>query len=411
MNSATNAFRRHLVAVPSPGRGHINSILNTCKLLASKSDNILITLVLTEEWLGLLSSEQNHDKIRFATIPNVVPSEHVRAMDMSSFATAVWTKMEEPFEKLLDDLDPPASLIIADTFLNWAVPVGNRRNIPVISYWPMSATMLDKHPSSSPVKFNFSGEIMSEGFMKCFSSLAKADYLLISSIYELESRSIDALRAKFSFPVYVVGPAIPYFELYNHTNTSLEEWLDKQPRKSVLYVSMGSFLSVSDVQMDEIAAGLNNSRVRFLWVARGDTARLKEEEPCMGMVVPWCDQLRVLSHPSIGGFLSHCGWNSVQEGLFSGIPFLTFPIIADQEVNSWLITEEWKIGWRMKKSGNEAESLVSREEIAQLVQNFMDLQNSYEMRKRAEAMKELCIHAVAEDGSSGINITSFINNI
>ena len=43
--------------------------------------------------------------------------------------------------RLLDQLEPPVTVIMADTFLYWAVGVGNRRNIPVASFWPMSPSM------------------------------------------------------------------------------------------------------------------------------------------------------------------------------------------------------------------------------------------------------------------------------
>lgn len=131
----------HVVAMPYPGRGHINPMMNLCKLLSSRSDDILITVVVTEEWLSLIGSESKPANIRFVSIPNVVPSELVRAADLLGFLDAVWTKMEAPFERLLDRLEPPVTVIIADTLLSWAVGVGNRRNIPVASLWPMSATV------------------------------------------------------------------------------------------------------------------------------------------------------------------------------------------------------------------------------------------------------------------------------
>ncbi|GKV20727.1 hypothetical protein SLEP1_g30809 [Rubroshorea leprosula] len=140
-HSSEPAVAGHLVAVPYPGRGHINPVLNTCKLLVSNSDDILITVVLTEEWLDLLSSEPKTDRIQFMSIPNVVASERVRGADISGFVKAVWTKMKDPFERLLDGLQPPATLIMADTFLFWAVSIANSRNIPVVSFWPMSAAM------------------------------------------------------------------------------------------------------------------------------------------------------------------------------------------------------------------------------------------------------------------------------
>lgn len=131
----------HVVALPYPGRGHINPMMNLCKLLACRKSNLLITFVLTEEWLAFIGTEAKPDRIVFATVPNVIPSELVRAADMVTFFEAIMTKLEAPFDRLLDGLDPPPSLIVADTFLSWAVRVGNRRRIPVASFWPMSASV------------------------------------------------------------------------------------------------------------------------------------------------------------------------------------------------------------------------------------------------------------------------------
>ncbi|OMP02401.1 UDP-glucuronosyl/UDP-glucosyltransferase [Corchorus olitorius] len=386
----------HIVAMPSPGRGHINPMMNLCKSIASKCDNILITFVVTEEWLGLIGSDPKPDTIRFQTIPNVLPSERIRAANLMEFAEAIWTKMEAPFECVLDQLNPPPTLIMADTFLFWAVTVGNRRNIPVASFWPMPASMFSVYHHFHLFEENghFPVDLLEKGdervdyipgvssicltdldlpkanegthsyFLKqilnCISMVRKANFLLFPSIYELENDVVDTLKAEFPFPVYTIGPAIPYLELGNNIPTSSHgddnnevnylKWLDRQPRSSVLYVSLGSFLSVSSAQMDEFAAGLKNSGVRFLWVVRNETCRMKEACGDHGFVVPWCDQLRVLCHSSVGGFWSHCGWNSTREGIFGGVPFLTFPLVGDQKMNSKLIVEDWKIGWRVKKN-------------------------------------------------------------
>lgn len=134
---------RHVVAIPYPGRGHINPLLNLCKLILSKSNDFLFTFVVTEEWFDILSSEPKPPaNIRFAALPQVIPSEVGRAGDLDGFLEAVLTKLQEPFERLLDQLQPPPTAIIYDTWLsNWVVDVGNRRNIPVASLFPMSASV------------------------------------------------------------------------------------------------------------------------------------------------------------------------------------------------------------------------------------------------------------------------------
>lgn len=442
----------HLVAVPYPGRGHINQMMNLCEIIASRMTDILITFVLTEEWLGFLGSHTQADNIRFGTIPNVIPSELGRAAIFLEFPDAVITKMEEPFEQLLDRLETPATTIIADSFLPWAVNVGNRRNIQVASLWPMSASvlaffhhfqllvksnhypmdlsakrneMIDYIPGLPPTRISDLPPMFSEDAQEMLhkaldqlSWLPKAQYLLISSIYELEAPVINSLKLEFSFPVYHIGPLIPHFNLRNisvtttHSEINYLEWLDSQPENSVLYVSFGSFLSVSRAQMDEIIAGIRDSGIRCLWVARGDISGFKEGFGSMGVTVPWCDQLRVLCHPSVGGFLTHCGWNSTVEAVFGGVPMLTFPLVWDQIPNSKLIVEDWKIGWRVKKEEG-VEKLVEKEEIVKIVHSFMDIESveGKEMRRRARELGEICRRAIRTNGSSENNITAFIRDI
>lgn len=115
-----------------------------------------------------------------------------------------------------------------------------------------------------PTIFTGNGTIVYQKALKCVSRVAKAQYLLFTSVYNLESQVIDALKPQFPFPIYTVGPSIPYFHLSNNngdSNANYISWLNSQPKESVLYVSLGSFLSVSSTQMDEIVAGIRNSAV------------------------------------------------------------------------------------------------------------------------------------------------------
>ncbi|KAJ4979740.1 hypothetical protein NE237_010520 [Protea cynaroides] len=134
----------HVVAIPYPGRGHINPMMNVSTLLASKG--LAVTFVVTEEWLTLIGSGlESFPNIRFRSIPNVIPSELTRGSDFAGFFEAVFTKMEAPFDQLLDGLEQPATCIIADTFLPWTIAIGNRRNIPVALLWPMSPSLFSLH--------------------------------------------------------------------------------------------------------------------------------------------------------------------------------------------------------------------------------------------------------------------------
>ncbi|KAK7300881.1 hypothetical protein RJT34_11732 [Clitoria ternatea] len=443
----------HVVAIPYPGRGHVNPMMNLCKLLLHYNPNIPVTFVITEEWLHLIGSDPKPDNIRFASIPNVIPSEHVRANDFASFLEAVMTKMEAPFDHLLDRLQPAPTIIIYDTYLFWVVRVANRRNIPVASFFPMSASFfavlkhyhlleqnghfpikvsedgdkrVDYIPGNSSIRlldfpyYDRSGQNgkLLQRALDVIPWVQKTQCLLFASIYELESQAIDALKQEFSIPIYTIGPLIPYIGK-GHIDTSLTnnnhaglgyfQWLDNQPSGSVLYISQGSFLSISSEQIDEIAAGLCDSGVRFLWIYRGEASRLKVICGDRGLVLPWCDQLRVLQHPAVGGFWSHCGWNSTKEGILCGVPFLTSPITMDQPLDSKYIVEDWKVGWKVN-TDVKRDNLIRKDAIAGTVKRFMDLDGNEarDMKRRSRELQQLCQNAVACGGSCETNMNAFL---
>ncbi|KAI3986903.1 hypothetical protein MKX01_014604 [Papaver californicum] len=450
-------------------------MMNFCKLLANKfsvKDDIRIYFVVTEEWLGFLESSSESrlpPQIQLRSIPNVIPSELVRGLDHSGFFQAVLIKMEDPFEQFLDQLqqeDDPGvvvTAIIADTLLPWAVSVGNRKHIPVVSLWTTSPSLfsivyhidllaqnghypvdfssgrsdelIDYIPGVSPIRIadmpvslNRSNEQAFKAASEAVSAVLKSHCLLLTTYHELEPRAIKTLMEVLPVPVYPVGPSIPLPEMLEDdhditkTINKMEmeeyylEWLDSQPVNSVLYVSFGSFLSASSKQMEETLAGLRESGARYLLVSRGGKDRIinNEMDNSRSLVVPWCDQLRVLCHSSIGGFWTHCGWNSTLEGVYAGVPMLAFPLAMDQLTNSKLIVDYWKIGMKVMKEVG-AERLVNREEVALTVKKFMNLnaddEECKEMRTRASEFKKICRQDLAKGGSSTANLDDFIRNI
>nr|QSB46691.1 glycosyltransferase [Rubia yunnanensis] len=450
--ASSNSITLQMVAIPYPGRGHINQMLNFCKSIAHKTPDFLITFILTEEWLGSLSAELDHgsaSNIRFATIPDVLPSHKDRAKDMIGFIEAVFTKMEGPVERLLDRLEPPEPrVIVYDMFMKWVLGVARRRGVAAASFWPMSATFftvlfyleslrhngqlaanpLDDEdgerrltciPGISSIriadvpKLDGKSQIATE-IHRVYSFATKPDYILIPSLYELESEAIDNLKNEIPTPIYTIGLTVPPVRAIHGDTNDHFSWLNAQPRASVLYISQGSFLSASDDQLDEFVAGIRDSGIRFFLVvtAKENCERFRERigGGGNGLVVEWCDQLRVLLHPSVGGFWSHCGWNSTKEAALSGLPVLTCPIIFDQIVNSKQIVEDWRIGWRLKSSNG---GLVKRDEISSVLKRFMDSECGKvgEMRRKAVEISEICRKAGSEFGSAELQIEAFIKDI
>ena len=186
----------------------------------------------------------------------------------------------------------------------------------------------------------------------------------------LEPSIVDALSSMYP-KVYMVGPMqlllnqIPKQDKETELSYSLWkeeiecfEWLDSKEPNSVMYVNYGSITVMSLQDLTEFAWGLVNSNHSFLWIIRSNlvegesTAFPPELEKLIetkGFIARWCSQEKVLNHPSVGGFLTHCGWGSTIESLSAGVPMICWPYGWDQPTNCRYICEEWGVGLEMGK--------------------------------------------------------------
>ncbi|CAK9320537.1 unnamed protein product [Citrullus colocynthis] len=135
-----------------------------------------------------------------------------------------------------------------------------------------------------------------------------------------------------------------HFKDDNPAWQSIQEWLDKQPKASVVYVAFGSEAKPSPHELTEIALGLEKSELPFFWVLRTwlglsdpDPIELpegfEERTKKRGVVcTTWKPQLKRLRHESVGGFLTHTGWSSVVEAIQSEKALVLLSFIADQGI-------------------------------------------------------------------------------
>lgn len=202
-------------------------------------------------------------------------------------------------------------------------------------------------------------------------------------------------------------------EVEEKVKPSWMKWLDEKRDKgcNVLYVAFGSQAEISREQLEEIALGLEESKVNFLWVVKGNEIGKGFEERVgeRGMMVrdEWVDQRKILEHESVRGFLSHCGWNSLTESICSEVPILAFPLAAEQPLNAILVVEELRVAERVVAA---SEGVVRREEIAEKVKELMEGEKGKELRRNVEAYGKMAKKALEEGiGSSRKNLDNLIN--
>ncbi|MBA0645173.1 hypothetical protein Goklo_013301 [Gossypium klotzschianum] len=308
--------------------------------------------------------------------------------------------------------------LVVDMFGTDAFDVANEFNIPSYIYFPSTAMML--------LFFLYLQELdRTVSWSTRTWSNRSVKGIMVNGFPDLESGPIKAFQAKQSGkpPVYPVGPLINVDSSDKPDPSGCIKWLDIQPVGSVLFVSFGSGDTLSRNQVNELAMGLEMSEQRFLWVIRTPNDTIanatyfnvdtqKDDDPvmflprgfvertkgCGLMVVSWAAQARVLNHGSTDGFLTHCGWNSV-ESVVNGLPLIAWALYAEQKMNALMLSEDAKVSLRPKPNQN---GLICRDEIAKVVKCLMGSEEGKSVRNRILELKEAAKRVLCENGSSTI---------
>lgn len=198
---------------------------------------------------------------------------------------------------------------------------------------------------------------------------------------------------------------------------------------SVIYTCFGSLCHIPPPQLIEIGLGLEASSRPFIWIIRKSDhsaevekwlAEDKFEERVKGrglIIRGWAPQVLILSHPSVGAFFTHCGWNSTLEGICAGVPMITWPMFAEQFYNEKFAVNVLRIGVRigveveLEWEELENQVLVKREQVKEAIEELMDGEEADERSKRAKELGEMANKAIEEGGSSYSNITMLIEDV
>ncbi|KAM5581295.1 UDP-glycosyltransferase 13-like [Rosa sericea] len=418
----------HIALFSCAGMGHLTPFLRLASTLSS-SQNCLVTLITASP--AVSAAESTHISLFLSQHPKVnhfefqlIPSNPTTTtMDDPFFLQ--WQSTNRSLHLLYPSLassSPPLSAIFSDFVVASSMgTIAAQLNIPNYIVSPTSCkffslmaylpTLLSNTSdistltqvnipglaplpmTSIPPPFKNPNHIFTSLILQSSRAFSSAKGILMNTFHDFESDTLAAIndgRALTNInlpPILPIGP-LQAFELKNDQDKYYLSWLDNQPKESVVYVSFGSRTAMSDSQIRELSKGLETSGYRFLWVlktSKVDKDDIQEVNDMVGesflertknkgiVLKAWVSQQDILEHPAIGGFVNHCGWNSVMEAAREGIPVLAWPQHGDQSVNAEIV-EKAGLGIWERKWGWGLEGLVSGEEIRNKIVELMENQ-------------------------------------
>lgn len=385
--------------------------------------------------------------------------------DARSYVEAFGRVGRETFSAVLDRLEArghPVTCVLYAMIMWWAAEAARDRGVPRALYWIQPATVLAVYyhyfhgyervvtehatepgftvamPGLQPMAIrdlpSFITNLTDERIVAAFADMRRTfqqldldvdgtggrkPMVLVNTVEDLEAGALASVPALDVFPI---GPAILSLladdntrssaeavvgELFQHDGKGYMEWLDTKQARSVVYVSFGTMGAVSKRQKEAMKSGLAASGRSYLWVVRnGNRDKDDDEEDERGMVVQWCDQVRVLSHPAVGCFVTHCGWNSTLESVACGVPVVAVPQWSDQDTNARLVVR-WGMGVR---AAIDVDRFLGAEELTRCVETVMgDTEEGAAIRRSSTAWKAKVQEAIGDGGSSLHNLRTFLD--
>ncbi|KAB2038328.1 hypothetical protein ES319_D03G138000v1 [Gossypium barbadense] len=243
-------------------------------------------------------------------------------------------------------------------------------------------------------------------YVKVAERFKDAKGIIINTFEEVEHYALNCFSNGQNPPVYPVGPVInPNGLSYSDSDDKVMKWLDDQPQSSVVFLCFGSMGSFKAPQVKETALGLEQSGFRFLW-----SLRVQPPKNDASNMLPEGFLERVQGRGMICSFISHCGWNSILESLWFGVPIVTWPLYAEQQLNAYKMVKELGLAVEMRLNyRKDSDEVVMADEIEKAVGMVMD--GGSEMRKKVKEMGEIARKSVMEGGTSFNSIGKLIENM
>ncbi|KAL9664860.1 hypothetical protein QQ045_020269 [Rhodiola kirilowii] len=438
--------------LPYPVHGHINPMLQFSKRLASKSQSLTLTFLLPTS----KSNSFQPGSIHFKPISDGA-HEHQTFNDIASymdqFNRFVPHSLDELIRQELETTNPrpPLRVLVYDSVTPWALDVARRYGLIGAAFFAQNCFVSAVYYRFSVGKMSDSDDVVGalpeletrdlpsflqdenspktilEMLASKFRNLHEAEFVFFNTFDKLEEEVVEWMRRQWR--IMTIGPTIPSMYLDKRLPDDKDyglsllkpdvglaaAWLDNKTEHEVVYVSFGSLANVDKQQIHEVAWALRYGGFSFLWVVReAEQKKLPsgfvEEVLEKGLVVSWCSQLDVLSHRSVGCFVTHCGWNSVLEAISLGVPIVGLPQFSDQPTNAKFVQDVWKVGIRV---GNDSTGkLAGRDQIQRCIREVMNGGDEAKLlRENANKWKRLSREAVDKGGSSDKNIDQFVAHV
>ncbi|MCL7048150.1 hypothetical protein MKW94_029894 [Papaver nudicaule] len=458
-----------VVLVPLPAQGHLNQLMHLSRLISERGIPVHVVGSPTHNrqaknrvhgWDPSTISNIHFHDFPLPSFPTPPPdpdaSNKWPSHLLPTFEAAI--NLREPLAELLHSLSVTANrvAVVHDSLMNFAakeascIPNGESycfnscsAIFTLLYQWEDLGrpSIPDIESLNEPLLSLPNEDIVTDDFRNFILQHKESAQFDVGKLYNtcrpIEGKFVDLLGQEpfigENMKQWAIGPLNPIAFDFNSMGGKSSrhkclEWLDAQPNNSVLYVSFGTMTSVSDKQIKEIAFGLEKCEQRFVWVLRDadrgdlysnqDQVRridlpegYEERVKGVGMIVrDWAPQLGILAHPSTGGFLSHCGWNSCMESISMGVPIATWPMHSDQPRNALLVTEVLKIGVVVRGWAHRGE-VASSTTIASPIRKLMVSEEGKDIRKRAEELGAAVRQAVSEGGTSTAELNAFLTHI
>ncbi|KAJ7000349.1 hypothetical protein NC653_010972 [Populus alba x Populus x berolinensis] len=420
---------QHFLLIACPFQGHLNPMLQLAKNLR-QAGAARVTFATTVHGLTQIKTFPSLDGLYFASFSDGFDDGIKHATNSQDMLSELKRAGSQTLTELILTFSKnchPVSFLIYTLILPWAADVARYMSIPSAFLYRLPPFETEDIPSF--LLPNGPHSSLNPVFQHHIQVLEQepSPRVLLNSFDCLEEEVIAAIGNINPIPI---GPLIPFALLdKNHQSdascgcdlfeksTEYTQWLNSKPKRSVIYVSFGSIAVLQKNQMEEMLLGLIGTCRPFLWIIRSSDNKDTEFEEMVrekvnkekGLIVPWCSQMEVLAHESIGCYMMHCGWNSTMESLAAGIPVVGLPQFADQTTSAKMIEEVWGNGVRARV--NEV-GIVEAEEIRRCLEVVIGSgEKGQEIRSNAKKWSGLALDAVKDGGSSHNNLKAFLENV